>query len=122
MWKSRRFVPTSATRTAAIRTKWSTPTTPQEDVKRRDFTINGLMLDPFTNEVLDFVGGRKDLSAGIIRAIGNPDERFREDKLRMIRAVRFAARFRYAIESRTFIAITKLADGNSSSFSRADSR
>jgi poly(A) polymerase len=83
--------------------------TPEEDVKRRDFTINGLMLDPFTNDVLDFVGGRADLRAGIIRAIGNPDERFREDKLRMIRAVRFAARFRYAIESHTFIAITKLA-------------
>jgi poly(A) polymerase len=83
--------------------------TPEEDVKRRDFTINGLMLDPFTNEVLDYVGGRGDLQAGIIRAIGNPAERFREDKLRMIRAVRFAARFHYAIESATFTAITKLA-------------
>src|SRR5580693_9099667 len=82
---------------------------PEEDVKRRDFTINGLMLDPFSNEVLDFVGGEKDLRAGIIRAIGNPEDRFREDKLRMIRAVRFAARFRYAIESGTFVAITKLA-------------
>src|ERR1700756_1542701 len=82
---------------------------PEEDVKRRDFTINGLMLDPFSNEVLDYVGGEKDLRAGIIRAIGNPEDRFREDKLRMIRAVRFAARFRYAIESGTFIAITKLA-------------
>ena len=67
------------------------------------------MLDPFSNEVLDYVGGEKDLRAGIIRAIGNPEDRFREDKLRMIRAVRFAARFRYAIESGTFIAITKLA-------------
>ena len=82
---------------------------PEEDVKRRDFTINGLMLDPFSNEVLDYVGGEKDLRAGIIRAIGNPEDRFREDKLRMIRAVRFAARFRYAIESGTFLAITKLA-------------
>jgi poly(A) polymerase len=82
---------------------------PEEDVKRRDFTINGLMLDPFSNKVLDYVGGEKDLRAGIIRAIGNPEDRFREDKLRMIRAVRFAARFRYAIESSTFIAITKLA-------------
>ncbi len=70
---------------------------PQEDVRRRDFTINALLLDPETNEVLDFVGGRDDLRAGIIRAIGKPEERFREDKLRMIRAVRFAARFRYAI-------------------------
>jgi poly(A) polymerase len=83
--------------------------TPEEDVKRRDFTINGLMLDPFTNKVLDYVGGRDDLRAGIVRAIGNPAERFSEDKLRMIRAVRFAARFRYAIEASTFIAITKLA-------------
>jgi len=83
--------------------------TPQEDVQRRDFTINGLLLDPFTNEVLDFVGGQKDLRAGIIRAIGNPEARFREDKLRMIRAVRFAARFRFAIESATFLAIAKLA-------------
>jgi tRNA nucleotidyltransferase/poly(A) polymerase len=82
---------------------------PEKDVQRRDFTINGLLLDPFTNEVLDFVGGQKDLKAGIIRAIGDPAQRFQEDKLRMIRAVRFAARFRYAIESATFLAITKLA-------------
>ena len=82
---------------------------PEEDVKRRDFTINGLMLDPFSNKVLDYVGGEKDLRAGIIRAIGNPEDRFREDKLRMIRAVRFAARFRYAIENGTFVAISKLA-------------
>ncbi len=83
--------------------------TPQEDVRRRDFTINALLLDPETNEVLDFVGGREDLRAGIIRAIGRPEERFREDKLRMIRAVRFAARFHYAIEGATFLAIVKLA-------------
>jgi poly(A) polymerase len=83
--------------------------TPEEDVRRRDFTINALLLDPETNEVLDFVGGREDLRAGIIRAIGRPEERFREDKLRMIRAVRFAARFRYAIQAATFMAIVKLA-------------
>jgi poly(A) polymerase len=83
--------------------------TPQEDVSRRDFTINALLLDPETDEVLDFVGGRVDLSAGIIRAIGQAEERFREDKLRMIRAVRFAARFRYAIHAATFSAIAKLA-------------
>lgn len=83
--------------------------TPQQDVQRRDFTINALLLDPESNEVLDFVGGRDDLAAGIIRAIGRPEERFREDKLRMIRAVRFAARFRYAIEVGTFGAIKKLA-------------
>jgi putative nucleotidyltransferase with HDIG domain len=82
---------------------------PQEDVKRRDFTINALLMNPETNEVLDFVGGREDLGAGIIRAIGNPEERFREDKLRMVRAVRFAARLHYAIEPKTFDAIQKLA-------------
>lgn len=82
---------------------------PQEDVKRRDFTINALLLDPETNEILDFVGGRDDLRAGIIRAIGDAEARFREDKLRMVRAVRFAARFRYAIENATFAAIVKLA-------------
>jgi poly(A) polymerase len=84
-------------------------TSPQEDVKRRDFTINALLLDPETGEVLDFVGGRDDLRAGIVRAIGRPVERFREDKLRMVRAVRFAARFRYAIEAGTCSAIRKLA-------------
>ncbi len=82
---------------------------PQEDVRRRDFTINALLLDPETNEILDFVGGRNDLRAGIIRAIGNAEDRFREDKLRMVRAVRFAARFRYAVEEATFAAIVKLA-------------
>jgi len=84
-------------------------TSPQEDVKRRDFTINALLLDLATQEVLDYVGGRDDLKAGIIRAIGRADDRFREDKLRMVRAVRFAARFHYAIEATTFAAIAKLA-------------
>jgi poly(A) polymerase len=84
-------------------------TSAQEDVRRRDFTINALLLDPQSNEVLDFVGGREDLRAGIIRAIGRPEDRFREDKLRMVRAVRFAARFHYAIEAATFRAIAKLA-------------
>ncbi len=82
---------------------------PREDVERRDFTINGLLLDPITNEVLDFVGGRQDLEAGIIRTISDPGRRFSEDKLRMLRAVRFAARFGYAIELTTFQAIRKLA-------------
>src|SRR5438067_1114920 len=82
---------------------------PREDVERRDFTINGLLLDPINDEVLDFVGGRKDLDAGIIRAIGEPELRFAEDKLRMLRAVRFAARFSYTIEPVTFAAIQKLA-------------
>lgn len=82
---------------------------PREDVARRDFTINGMLLDPVSGEVLDFVGGRKDLEAGIIRAIGEPERRFQEDKLRMLRAVRFAARFGYTIEPATLAAITKLA-------------
>jgi poly(A) polymerase len=83
----------------------------REDVERRDFTINGLLLDPANNEVLDFVGGRKDLDAGIIRTIGRPALRFAEDKLRMLRAVRFAARFDYTLEPETFSAIQKLASG-----------
>jgi poly(A) polymerase len=82
---------------------------PREDVARRDFTINGMLLDPVIGEVLDFVGGRKDLEAGIIRTIGDPEQRFGEDKLRMLRAVRFAARFEYAIEPATFAAMQKLA-------------
>ena len=82
---------------------------PREDVARRDFTINGMLLDPGTGEVLDFVGGRKDLDSGIIRAIGDPEKRFGEDKLRMLRAVRFASRFEYAIDPATFAAIQKLA-------------
>jgi poly(A) polymerase len=82
---------------------------PREDVERRDFTINGLLLDPVTNDVLDYVGGRKDLDARIIRTIGDPERRFAEDKLRMLRAVRFAARFGYAIEPKTLQAIQKLA-------------
>lgn len=82
---------------------------PQDDVKRRDFTINALLLDPATKEVLDFVGGRADLRAGIVRAIGDPAQRFREDKLRMVRAVRFAARFHYEMEPATLRAIQALA-------------
>lgn len=82
---------------------------PQDDVQRRDFTINALLLNPETNEVLDLVGGRADLRAGIVRAIGNPEQRFREDNLRMVRAVRFAARFLYAIEPATLRAIRQLA-------------
>jgi poly(A) polymerase len=71
---------------------------PEEDVRRRDFTINGLLLDPETDRVLDFVGGRKDIEAGVIRAVGDPVRRFTEDKLRMLRAVRFSARFNYVLE------------------------
>lgn len=83
---------------------------PREDVSRRDFTINGMLLDPVSNEVIDFVGGRDDLKAGIIRSIGDPERRFEEDKLRMLRAVRFAARFEYKIEPHTFAAIENCAE------------
>jgi poly(A) polymerase len=84
-------------------------TDPKADVMRRDFTINGLMMDVETAEVLDYVGGRADLDARLIRAIGDPDARFREDHLRLLRAVRFAARLGFAIESATFDAIRRHA-------------
>jgi poly(A) polymerase len=79
------------------------------DVQRRDFTINGLLLDPETGEVLDYVHGREDIERGVIRTIGDPCQRFSEDKLRMLRAVRFAARFGYSIDPRTMTAIGELA-------------
>ena len=82
---------------------------PAEDAQRRDFTINGLLFDPAHNQVLDFVGGRNDLENQIIRSIGEPERRFKEDKLRMLRAVRFAARFKYTIETRTFHEIQQSA-------------
>jgi len=78
---------------------------PQEDAQRRDFTINGMFLDPATDTVLDYVGGQADLQAGIIRAIGEPAARIAEDRLRMLRAVRFAARFGFQIEAATFAAL-----------------
>ncbi len=91
-------------------------TTPQQDVLRRDFTVNGMMLDPaglspenLTAKVLDFVGGREDLHAHVIRAIGDPERRFSEDKLRMLRAVRFAARFGFEIEESTMRAMQRQA-------------
>jgi len=83
--------------------------TPQEDVQRRDFTINGLLLDPIKKEVLDYVHGQADLKDNIIRTIGDPQERFTEDKLRMLRAVRFAARLSYEIEPKTLAAVQRLA-------------
>jgi poly(A) polymerase len=81
----------------------------QEDVQRRDFTINGLLMRHETGEILDFVGGQSDLRAGVIRAIGEPDRRFTEDKLRMLRAVRFAARFGFDIGHKTFASIRRHA-------------
>lgn len=83
--------------------------TPQSDVARRDFTINGLLLNPADGEILDFVGGRADLAAGLVRAIGDPERRFQEDHLRMLRAVRFAARFGFEIEAATLAAIRRHA-------------
>ena len=83
--------------------------TAREDVQRRDFTINGLLLDPLSNEVIDYVGGRSDLERKIIRTIDDPRQRFGEDKLRMMRAVRFAARLNYEIEPGTIAAIRALA-------------
>lgn len=82
-------------------------TDPRQDVLRRDFTINGLMMDPETGEVLDFVGGRTDLGQRLVRAIGDPEVRFREDHLRLLRAVRFAARLGFAIEPATREAIRR---------------
>ncbi|HEY1629488.1 MAG TPA: 16S rRNA (guanine(966)-N(2))-methyltransferase RsmD [Tepidisphaeraceae bacterium] len=84
-------------------------TNAEQDAKRRDFTINGIFLDPIENRVIDFVGGHDDLKAKRLRAIGEPDHRFEEDHLRLLRAVRFAARFDLSIESATAAAITKHA-------------
>jgi putative nucleotidyltransferase with HDIG domain len=89
--------------------------TAAEDVQRRDFTINGLLLDPLResgdlrSDVIDYVGGLDDLDAGVIRAIGAPERRFEEDQLRLLRAVRFAARFGFEIEPATLGAMRKLA-------------
>jgi putative nucleotidyltransferase with HDIG domain len=82
---------------------------PRQDAIRRDFTINALFMDPVTGEVLDFVDGRADLDARLIRAIGDPERRFAEDHLRLLRAVRFAARLNFTIEPETFQAIRKMA-------------
>lgn len=88
-------------------------TTAEYDARRRDFTCNGLFWDPLANggagELHDFVGGQADIAAKILRAIGNPEERFREDHLRMLRAVRFAARLEFAMEAATAEAIRRLA-------------
>lgn len=83
-------------------------TDPREDVIRRDFTINALLMVPFSGDVLDFVGGRRDLEQGVIRTIGDAERRFNEDHLRMLRAIRFAARFGFEIEPETWAAIRRL--------------
>jgi len=82
---------------------------PEQDARRRDFTINGMFWDPVGDGLLDFVGGRQDLDAGLVRAIGDPCTRFQEDHLRLIRAVRFAARYSFALELRTEEALRSLA-------------
>ncbi len=78
------------------------------DVRRRDFTINALLMDPESGDVVDYVGGRDDLANGTVRAIGDPEHRFREDHLRMLRAVRFAARLHFDIHPDTEAAIVRL--------------
>jgi len=83
--------------------------TPQEDVERRDFTINGLLYDPLNDQVLDFVGGQADIRARRVRTIGNPYERFSEDRLRMLRAVRLAVRLKFTLEAAAVEAIRKQA-------------
>ena len=84
--------------------------TPEEDAKRRDFTINGMFFDPVAQQVLDYVGGEHDLGAGLVRAIGDPHDRVREDKLRMLRAVRFAANLDFELDAVTASAIREMAD------------
>ncbi len=81
----------------------------EEDAKRRDFTINGLFYDPLEKRVIDYVGGRDDLAQRRVRAIGDPHQRIAEDKLRMLRGVRFAATFSYELETETFLAIRRHA-------------
>ncbi len=84
--------------------------TAEEDAQRRDFTINGLFYDPVSLQVIDYVQGRADVDAGIIRCIGDPRARFGEDKLRMLRAVRFATTLGYRVDPQTLAAIQELAD------------
>jgi poly(A) polymerase len=86
----------------------------REDVFRRDFTINGMVYDPIADRVIDLVDGKKDLGERMIRAIGDPRERFNEDRLRMIRAVRFAASLGFEVETQTLAAARELAPGISS--------
>jgi poly(A) polymerase len=83
--------------------------TPEEDARRRDFTINAMFLDPRTETIIDYVGGREDLRARLIRAVGDPRARFSEDRLRMLRAVRFAAQLGFAVDGATLAAIRELA-------------
>ena len=83
---------------------------PEEDARRRDFTINGMFFDPPNEAVIDFVGGRQDLAARLVRAIGDPAQRFAEDRLRLLRAVRFATVLDFEIEAETWAAVVRAAD------------
>src|SRR5262249_47785289 len=83
---------------------------PEEDARRRDFTINGMFFDPLEDRLIDYVGGEQDLRNKVLRAIGDPAERFAEDKLRLLRAVRFATRFGLALDPATAAAIRAMAD------------
>jgi poly(A) polymerase len=82
---------------------------PEEDARRRDFTVNGMFFDPIEEKVIDYVGGQDDLRAGVLRAIGDPVQRFTEDKLRLLRAVRFATRFQLKLDPATAAAIRAMA-------------
>ena len=82
---------------------------PEEDAYRRDFTINGMFYDPLTSQVIDYVGGEADLAAGLVRAIRNPRERMQEDKLRMLRAVRFTAHLNFQLDPATATAVQDLS-------------
>jgi len=84
-------------------------TTAEEDAQRRDFTINGLFYDPVDKKLIDYVGGEQDLQQGILRAIGDPAARFAEDKLRMLRAIRFGATLKFAIDEATLAAVQEMA-------------
>jgi len=83
---------------------------PEEDARRRDFTINGMFFDPPNDAVIDFVGGRQDIAARLVRAIGDPGQRFAEDRLRLLRAIRFATVLEFEIEPATWKAIVEAAD------------
>jgi poly(A) polymerase len=83
--------------------------TPEEDARRRDFTINGMFYDPLDSRVLDYVGGERDLAAGLVRAIGDPHDRMREDKLRLLRAVRFTAVLEFRLDEQTAAAVRDMA-------------
>ena len=82
---------------------------PEEDARRRDFTINGLFFDPLADQIIDYVGGRTDIERKLVRTIGEPQDRFTEDKLRLLRCVRFAANLGYDIEPATFDAVKQMA-------------